>query len=207
MKIAIIGAGNVGTALGSRWHQVGHNIFYGVRNPSDPKFQSLKEYSEVLDSHVAAEKADILVMATPWPNTEAAIKSLGEAVKGKILIDCTNPLKEDLSGLDYSNGLSGAYQVQKWAKGAKVVKAFNTTGFNIMLNPIVNGQKTMMLVAADDDGAREQVLALANAIDFDALGFGTLADAQYLESLAMTWISLAYRFGVGRDFGLAVLRQ
>jgi 8-hydroxy-5-deazaflavin:NADPH oxidoreductase len=91
MRIAIIGAGNVGSALGSTWLESGEDVVYGIPDPADPKYRSLPQ--ERLNTPLeAARDAQVIVLATPWQATEAAVKSLGD-LSGKILIDCTNPLQ------------------------------------------------------------------------------------------------------------------
>src|SRR5205823_1005729 len=142
MKIAIIGAGNVGSTLGKAWSKKGHDIFFGVRHPQDDKtrqvVQTVGSKAQAGSATEAAAFGQVVVLATPWPATEAAIRSAGD-LRGKTVIDCTNPLKPDISGLEIGFSTSAAEQAAQWAKGAKVFKAFNTAGFNIMADPVVNG--------------------------------------------------------------------
>ena len=129
MKIGIIGSGNVGSALGQRWAAAGHDIKYGVRNTAKPELVALlKKIGARANAGSVAEAAAfwrILVLTTPWNGTQAAIESAGD-LAGKIIVDCTNPLKSDLSGLSLGLDTSGAEQAAQWAKGARVVKCFNT---------------------------------------------------------------------------------
>src|SRR5690242_7563464 len=101
MKIGIIGAGNVGSTLGKAWAKKGHDIFFGVRHPKDAKtrqlLQSIGPKAQAVTVAEAAAFAPIVVLATPWHGTQAAIQAAGD-LRGKVVIDCTNPLKADLSG-------------------------------------------------------------------------------------------------------------
>ncbi len=207
MNIAIIGAGSVGATLGRRWHENGHSILYGVREPAADKYEGLSNHASVLSNHDAASGSDIVVLATPWQATEAAISEMGSAIDGKILIDCTNPLEADLSGLIHSGDDSGGEQVARWAPSARVVKALNTTGSNNMADPVIDGIRTVMFVAGDDADARATVKGLTDELGFDSIEVGELASSRMLEQLAMLWISMAFRFGMGREFGLALLRR
>ncbi len=207
MKIAIIGAGSVGATLGPRWHETGHTIRYGVREPGADKYEALSDHASVLRNHEAAADADIVVLATPWATTEAAISEMGSAIDGKVVIDCTNPLKADLSGLTVGYDDSGGEQVARWAPSARVVKALNTTGANNMADPVIDGVRTVMFVAGDDAEARATVAGLTDELGFDTIEVGELASARMLEPLAMLWISMAFRFGMGLEMGLAVLRR
>jgi NADPH-dependent F420 reductase len=210
MKIAIIGAGNVGGTLGWGWAKKGHNIFFGVRRPQDDKtrqlVQSIGSKAQADTVAEAAAFGEVIVLATPWQAAEAAVKEAGD-LSGKVVIDCTNPLKPDVSGLEVGFSTSGAEQVARWAKGAKVFKAFNTTGFNIMADPVIGSTRTVMFVCGDDEAAKPTVLRLADDIGFDAVDAGKLVQARLLEPWAMLWISLAFRGNVGREFGFALLRR
>lgn len=210
MKIGIIGAGNVGGTLGKAWAKTGHGIFFGVRHPKDDKttqlVQSIGNKVQAGAVSDAAAFGQVVVLATPWPATEDAIKQAGD-LSGKVVIDCTNPLKPDLSGLALGHSTSGAEQVAQWAKGAKAFKAFNTTGYNIMSDPVINGTRTVMFVCGDDEVTKPLVLQLASDVGFDAVDAGKLVLARLLEPWAMLWISLAFRGSVGREFGFALLRR
>jgi NADPH-dependent F420 reductase len=210
MKIAILGAGNVGGTLGRGWAKKGHDIFFGVRHPQDDKtrqlVQSIGRKAQAGTVPEAAVFGEVVVLATPWQATEAAVKQAGN-LSGKVVIDCTNPLKPDFSALELGFSTSGAEQVARWANGARVFKAFNTTGYNIMADPVIDGTRTVMFVCGDDEAAKRAVLQLARDLGFDAVDAGRLEQARLLEPWAMLWISLAFRGTVGREFGFALLRR
>jgi predicted dinucleotide-binding enzyme len=208
VKIAIIGAGNVGGTLGKGWAKKGHEVFFGVRRPQDSEIQDLLKAAgggaRAGSPAEAAAFSEVVVLATPWQSTEAAVKSAGD-LSGKILIDCTNPLKADLSGLEIGHTTSGGEQVAGWARGAKVFKAFNTTGANIMAAPVIQGIPTVMFVCGDDAAAKPRVLQLASDLGFNPVDAGPLKQARLLEPWALLWIYLAFNSSVGRDYGFALL--
>src|ERR1700675_410869 len=113
MKIAIIGAGTVVSTLGKGWAKKGHDVFFGVRNPKDEKtrqvVQSIGGKAQAGSVADAAAFGQIVVLAIPWNAAEATIRSAGD-LRGKIVIDCTNPLKPDLSGLEVGFSNSAAEQ-------------------------------------------------------------------------------------------------
>ncbi|MEM9303723.1 MAG: NAD(P)-binding domain-containing protein [Pseudomonadota bacterium] len=203
MHIAIIGAGNVGRALGARFSETGHKVTYGVRDVSDAKHADLPSRAAPGD---AAREAEVIILATPWPATEAAVASLGE-LGDRILVDATNPLTADLSGLTLGHADSAGEQVARWARGGRVVKAFNTTGAANMHQPVRDGRRSVMFVAGDDAAARGRIRELAHAIGFDAYEFGPLARARILEPFALAWISLAYAEGLGPEFLFSLVRD
>jgi predicted dinucleotide-binding enzyme len=111
MRIGIIGAGNVGGTLGRAWAANGHEVRFGVPNPTAPKIADLlKATGGKATAGSVAEAAahgEVVVLATPWAATENAVRQAGN-LDGKIILDCTNPLKDDLSGLTIGHTTSGA---------------------------------------------------------------------------------------------------
>ena len=210
MKIGIIGSGNVGGALGSRWAKVGHEVIFGTRNPADTDMQQLSAKASGKTSVASladtAREAEVLLLSTPWPVTQQVVSGLGD-LAGKILIDATNPLLPDLSGLTLGTTTSAGEQVAGWAQGAKVVKAFNTVGANIMDNSQFDGHRPVMFYCGDDAESKKVVGKLIDELKFEAVDAGPLTQARLLEPFALLWISLAYAQGMGREFAFELLRR
>ncbi len=213
MKLAIIGAGNVGGTLGTAWaQQAGHEIFFGVRNPSSDKTQALvRKIGAKARAGTPAEAAafgEFIVLTTPWPAAEAAIRSLGD-LNGRIILDATNPLAmgPDGLGLEIGHSISAGEKVQGWTKGAAVFKTLNTTGFGNMADPVFHGVKSVMFVAGDDAANKPRVIALVAALGFEVVDAGPLRNARLLEAHAMLWIELALKRGLGRDWAFAIVRR
>src|SRR3954471_14364773 len=206
MNITICGSGNVGGALAGGWKKAGHSVTFAARDPNGAKDAELKKDGYAVAPQAApARSADVIVLATPWDATAATIKALGD-LAGKIVVDATNPLTAKLElALGFSD--SAGETVARLASGAKVVKAFNTTGANNMANSKYPGGKLMMAVAGDDADAKKTVMGLAADLGFEPIDAGPLAMSRYLEPAAMLWIKLAYAQGLGREFGFALLRR
>ncbi len=207
MNIAVIGAGNVGSALGAAWARKGHRVTYGVREPGSEKARALAgKNASVAGLAEAARGAEVVVLATPWGATKEAIQTAG-TLAGKTVIDCTNPLLPDLSGLEVGHTRSGGELVAEWTKGASVFKTFNHTGAGTMASQAGFAQKPVMFVAGDDPARKRSVLQLVTDAGFEAVDAGELKSARLLEPLAMLWIQLAFRQGLGRDFAFGLLRR
>lgn len=210
MNIAILGAGNVGGALGKGWASKGHSIYFGVPDPQSEKMQtllkSIGKNTRAGSVHDAAQNAEIVVLATPWPATRDAVLAAGK-LAGKIVIDCTNPLEPDLSGLSIGHNTSAAEQVAQWAAGARVVKSFNTTGAGNMANTHYGSNEITMCVAGDDAAAKSTVTKLAQDLGFEVIDAGPLKNARLLEPFAMLWIYLAVKAGLGPNIAFKLLRR
>jgi len=156
----------------------------------------------------AAAFADVIVLSTPWPATEAAIRSMGD-LKGKIVLDATNPLARGPDGISLEIGhtTSAGEKVQGWAAGASVFKTLNTTGFGNMTDPVFKGVKSVMFVAGDDAANKPKVMQLVGDLGFEVIDAGPLRNARLLEAHAMLWIDLALARGQGLDFAFGILRR
>lgn len=211
MHIAILGAGNVGGALGPAWARRGHTVSYGVPNPSDAK------YSEVLAATPGArmatvpdavQSAEAIVLAVPFDAAPTALASAGN-LAGRIVIDATNPLRMGDAGLELSVGLtsSGGERVAALAPGAAVFKTLNQIGFEGMADPSVFGVKPVMFVAGNDEARKPTVMQLVNELGFEAIDAGGLTVARLLEPFAMLWIHMALNRQIGRDRAFAYVRR
>ncbi len=194
LRIGTIGGGHVGGTLARALLAAGYEVRVGVPDPSQDKY---KELSAVTPREAAAF-GQVVILATPWSMTEAAIQSVAPELTGKILIDTTNPIAPDFSGLTVGHKQSGGQLVAGWASKARVVKAFNTIGANVMANPQLNGQPTTLLVAGDDTAAKDTVLLMAQDIGFAPLDVGGIDKSSLTEATAWLWITLASK--LGREF-------
>lgn len=214
MKIAVIGAGNVGGTLGRRWAQLGHDVVFGIRDPARGASavkggSSLPERASVASVVDSVRDAEVVVIATPWNAVRDALAEAGGndgALDGKAVFDTTNPIGPGLSHLAGANGESAGEQVQGWVPDAHVVKVFNTTGYNNMQDPAYDGAATVMFYAGDDAGSKVMAHRLATELGFDAIDAGALVRARELEHHALIWIALA--FGpLGRSIAFRLVRR
>ena len=210
MKLGIIGSGNVGGALGLRWAQLGHTVVFGVKDPQSAKMKELITQAGLNACAGTVQEAitasEIIVLATPWEAAREIFEST-TGWDGKIIVDATNPILPQLAGLSLGTTTSAAEAIAQWAPRARVVKAFNTVGANIMANPDFGKHKVALFYCGDDKAAKAQVHQLATGLGFDALDAGPLTQARLLEPFAMLWISLAYPAGFGRGIAFQFLRR
>jgi hypothetical protein len=208
MSISIIGAGNVGMALGKAFTSRGEAVVFGVPDPAKYAHAvgGLAASATIGAVDHAIDASDLIILAVPYPAAVTLAQSRSDW-KGKILVDATNPLAAGLAGLSVGTTTSGAETIAQAAKGARVVKAFNTTGAENMEDTHYTKGTPFMPVCGDDAEARARVVALATLIGFDAVDCGDLSAARYLEPFAMTWIHMAIKLGLGRRFAFARLQR
>ena len=209
MKIAVLGAGNVGGALGKLWAARGHAVCFGVPDPRSEKITALLagmgRGAQAASNREAAAGSEVVALAVPWPAAEQAIRDCGD-LRSKVLIDCTNPLRSDLKGLVLGQTTSAAEQVAAWS-GAKVVKAFNTLGAGLYGHAEFAGTRADGFYCGDDAGAKASVSTLIADIGLNPVDVGPLRNARLLEPLAMLWIDLAINQGWGPKHAFKLLRQ
>jgi hypothetical protein len=206
--VAILGAGNVGMALARALVGRGESVVLGVPGPDKHRaaVAALGPSASIGSNAEAIDAAELVVLATPYSAALDIARSIADW-DGRILVDATNPLAPGLAGLLVGTTTSGAEQIAAAARGARVVKAFNTTGAENMADSHYPGGAVFMPVCGDDAEARGRVLALATLIGFDAVDCGGLSAARYLEPFAMTWIHMAIKLGYGRSFAFARLHR
>lgn len=200
MQIAVLGAGRVGTTLGRRFAGAGHAVRYAVRDPSAAKYAGL----DAAPLPVAVAAAELVLLATPWNAAQSALESAGD-LRGKILVDATNPIGPGMV-LTHGTTDSGAEQVARWAPGARVVKAFNSVGMEVMANPAFGDRRAALALCGDDEAACAAVSALATDIGFEPIRLGPLTRARFIEPAALVWITAAPVLGT-REFAFGLLRR
>lgn len=211
MNIAVIGYGTVGRTLGLAWGRRGHEVVFGARDPDKNEVQEFRlSYPEVKVQGLpeAVAGAEVICLAVPYAAALGFGKTAGD-LQGKIVVDCTNPIGPGLT-LAVGHATSGAEEIAKALPGARVVKAFNSTGWENMADAAYPGYgdlRPVMPVCGDDPGANRVVCGLAEDLGFESWDWGPLAGARYLEPLAMLWIIPARTGGLGPGFAFALLRR
>jgi 8-hydroxy-5-deazaflavin:NADPH oxidoreductase len=192
-KIAVIGTGNVGSALGPEFAALGHTIVYGSRTPDDQAVKDLVARTghgaTATTQREAVEGADIVVLAVPGSLAVEITNSLGD-LSGKIILDPTNVVDRN-TGDGYANhgvpGGSNAELIQAAAPNAKVVKAFNTLNWTKMVDPASSGGPVSIPIVGDDPAARAAIAELAKGMGLEPIDLGPLRFANTLEEMLVIW--------------------
>lgn len=206
MRIGILGSGKVGRALAKGWTDCGHEVVFGTRSPGAPRQEPGLAGLRFLAVEEAARFGQVVVLATPFGAAREVLASLGDFLD-RVLVDCTNPLKPDLSGLELGGHGSGGEQIAAWAVGARVVKCFNTTGSANLGAPAYGNDALTMCLCGNDADAKGLVARLAADLGFDPVDLGGLEASRLLEAFALLWIRLAHVQGLGPNIGWKLLRR
>lgn len=205
MKIAIIGTGNVGGALATKWAAASHTVVLGVQNVEDFKGKELLNNPNTSATSVAraTQEAEVILIATPAPAAVAVARSLGNTT-GKIIIDAMN--------IVMGNGPAGfsntAEAILANTDTRDVVKCFNTTGYNNMADTIYGGEAIDMFMAGDSAEGKSAARRLALDAGFcECHDMGGNNRFGLMEQLAFAWINLAMFQGKGRDFAFKVVTR
>jgi predicted dinucleotide-binding enzyme len=194
MKIAFIGYGQVGSPLADHLQRLGHDVLLAAHNPnSESVKKALARNSSLRVSapRDAVAQAEVVFLATPFQANDAALKAVAEEIRGKILVDCTNPVGPNLShGLN--NVQSGSEMVQTLLPDTKVVKAFTIYGFENFVDssyPDYN-VKPVMMYCGNDSGAKKVVGELIAQLGWEPLDVGGLEQALHLEHMTLLWVRM-----------------
>jgi 8-hydroxy-5-deazaflavin:NADPH oxidoreductase len=198
MSIAILGTGSMAKGLAQRFAESEFSVVLGSRDVERAHTTAAQIGNGVQAASIrgAAQSADIIVLAVPYDSAKDTLAAAGD-LTGKIVIDITNPLNADYSGLTVGFETSAAEEIQKAAPGAKVVKALNTIFAQLLAHPVINGAPITAFYAGDDEGANAQVRAILERAGFKPEFAGGLRNARYLEPLAGLNIVLGYGLGGG----------
>lgn len=201
VKIGVLGSGDVGRALAAGFLRLGHAVKIGSREPA-----KLAEWASKAGDNAStgtfeetAQFGDVIVLATLGSGTKSAIDLAGTAnFAGKVVIDTTNPL-------DFSHGMpprlfvghtdSLGEQIQRWLPQARVVKAFNTVGSALMVDPDLPGGPPTMFLCGNDDDARKLVAQVCHHLGWDVADLGGIEASRHLEPMCLVWVLHGMRSG------------
>jgi predicted dinucleotide-binding enzyme len=210
--VGVIGSGAVGRALAAGFAARGHEVTIGTREPEEN--DDLQAWAAQHDGvaigsfAAAAEGGEIAVLATRGAVVEQAIATAGaQHFAGKVVIDATNPL--DFSGgapaMTVGHTDSGGEIVQRALPDARVVKAFNTVGNGLMVNPQLPDARPTMFIAGDDADAKTTVGDALADFGWAAMDVGGIDQSRQLESLCLLWVAVAGARGGRYDHAITVV--
>lgn len=201
MNIAIIGAGNIGTTLGSRWSAAGYGVDYGVRAPADAKYDALRASAgadAVVEVAAAVDAAAVVVLAVPGAAVADVVAEHGARMAGKIVVDTTNNMRgATLHNVDL---------IAAQAPGAIQARAFSTLGWENFADPLIDGVPIDLFYCADP-AAREVAERLIADVGLRPVYVGGRDAAAAVDGVARLWFALAFGQGHGRRIAFKLLAE
>lgn len=211
MNIAFLGYGQVGAPLADHLQRLGHQVTLAANDPRSERLKTALAKNPNLDvaaPREAVRQAEVVFLATPFQANQAAIEAVADEMRGKILIDCTNPV-----GANLSHGLhsleSGSELIQRMAPEAKVVKAFTIYGFENFEDTSYPGYnvKPVMMYCGNDMDAKKVVGELIAELGWSPLDVGGLEQALHLEHMTLLWVRMVRVMGQSPHMVWAMLRR
>jgi predicted dinucleotide-binding enzyme len=196
MDIAIIGAGNVGTALAGAFARAGHHVTISATHPEHAAQVARSTGAGSAGTNQEAITAgDVVILAVPGTAFDTLVGEVGTELAGKVVVDVSNRPTPDPSGV----GTSAAEELQARIPNARVVKAFNTAFASRQADPTLDGVAADGFVAGDDADAKQTILDLVESIGFRPVDAGPLASSRTLEGMAWLNINRAIQGGTWQD--------
>jgi predicted dinucleotide-binding enzyme len=211
MKIAFVGYGQVGAPLADHLQRIGHEVTLAAKDPTSDSVRKALARNAGLGMAApkdAVRDAEVVFLATPFQANEAAVTAIADELRGKILVDCTNPVGPNLShGLN--NAQSGSAMVQALVPDAKVVKAFTIYGFENFEDSSYPAYdvRPVMMYCGEDAAAKTTVGDLIRQLGWEPLDVGGLNQALHLEHMTLLWVRMVRVDGHSPNMVWAVLKR
>jgi 8-hydroxy-5-deazaflavin:NADPH oxidoreductase len=197
MKISIIGAGNIGSTLGKKW-AASHEIYFGVRNPSDPKYNQIRESGAVVAVAEAVKNSEVVVLAIPGSAVADFVSEHAHFLAGKTILDTTNnPRSADMNNLAI---------LKEKVPTAHLVRAFSTLGWENFANPEINGVQIDLFFCANPS-ARTLTESLIVEIGLRPVYVGDIDAAAALDGITRLWFALVWGQGYGRRIAFKLITE
>lgn len=201
MNITIIGTGNMAKGIATRLVSGSHKVTLHAQdetkgNELGEHLKSINESADVSVKGVGGDADEIVILATPYIEVENIAKQYSD-FEGKIVVDITNPVDFNTFQLIPEPGQSGAQEIAKLLRSAKIVKAFNTTLAGTLEAGAVDGKELDVFVAGDDQDAKDKVSEVVKTSGMRSIDVGPLSEARHLEGFGLIQMKVQDQIGTG----------
>jgi 8-hydroxy-5-deazaflavin:NADPH oxidoreductase len=190
MKIAILGAGNIGGTLGRKWGLAGRQVLFGVRDLQSAKTISALEDvpgAKATDISSAIRDSEVILFSVPWKTTPEIAQANAKSLNGKLLIDATNnfagPMINNLEAL------------RDAAPGARIYRAFNSLGWEVFANPVINGYTADMFYSGPEGETKDVIHKLIKEIGVNPIWVGDNDRIQLVDNMGALWANMVFQHG------------
>jgi len=195
-KVGVLGSGSVGQALANGLKDLGYEVTIGNRSG-----HAVDSWNGAVAKFMdAAEQAELIVLCVKGTVAEELVAGLTAQLSGKTVIDTTNPISSEpaIDGvLNYFTSYKESLmeRLQRVAPEAHFVKAFNSVGYNEMVNPSYASGKPSMFICGNDDKAKKEVSKILDGLGWETEDMGSARAASAIEPLCILWCIPAFRHG------------
>jgi 8-hydroxy-5-deazaflavin:NADPH oxidoreductase len=200
MKIAILGAGNIGGTLGRKWLQAGHQVLFGVRDLQSAKTISALEQAQgakATDVSSAIRDSEVILFSLPWKTVSEIVQANAANLNGKLLMDATNNF-----GGPLINNLEALIDA---APEAKIYRAFNSLGWEVFANPVINGQTADMFYSGPEGATQSRVQQLIEEIGVNPIWVGDNDRVHLVDNMGALWVNMVFQRGWKRHTAFKVI--
>jgi len=190
MRIAVLGAGNIGGTLGSKWIQAGHDVSFGVRDTQSLKtVYSLEQAkgAKATDVSCAIRDSEVILFSVPWKTVPEVAQSHAMDLNGKVLIDATNNFAGPV--------INNLQTLQEAAPKAIIYRAFNSLGWEVFANPIIDGQTADLFYSGPDGETRQQIHKLIEEVGLHPVWVGDNDRIQLVDNMGALWVNMVRQHG------------
>jgi predicted dinucleotide-binding enzyme len=202
MKIAILGAGNIGRTLGGKWVGTGHDVLFGVRDPHSAKtISALKQVAgaRATDVPAAIHNSDVILFSVPWKTVPEIAQANAVDLNDRLLIDATN---------NFGGPVINNLQVLRDAvPEAKIYRAFNSLGWEVFANPVIGGQTADMFYSGPDDETRSQIHKLIEEVGIHPIWVGDNDRIHLVDNIGALWVNMVFQRGWKRHSAFKAITE
>jgi 8-hydroxy-5-deazaflavin:NADPH oxidoreductase len=208
MKIAVVGGGSVGAAVGRAWGRAGHDVTVGVRSPDEPRYDDLRASLPVTSVTTALGDCDAVLIATPASALPDVLTAQAAALDGALVMDATNQLSGPPTHPSaFSRPMHQLPLFAERLPSARVYRAFNTLGWESFAEPTFGAETADLLFCGPDGADRVTVEQLIGDVGLRPVWLGGPEAADALDGAARLWFTLALARGHGRHLALRILAE
>jgi 8-hydroxy-5-deazaflavin:NADPH oxidoreductase len=202
MKIAILGAGNIGGTLGEKWLAAGNNVAFGVRDVNSSKTSSALERAKgakANDVSTAIRESDVILFSVPWKTVPEVAQANAADLNGKLIIDATNNFAGPV--INNLNVLQEAVPI------SKIYRAFNSLGWDVFANPIIHDQTVDMFYCGPDGDSKAQIHELIEQIGLNPIWVGDNDRIHLVDNMGALWANMVFQHGWKRRSAFKALKE
>jgi 8-hydroxy-5-deazaflavin:NADPH oxidoreductase len=202
MKIAILGAGNIGGTLGSKWIQSGHMVVFGVRDVQSMKTTSALKQAQgakALDVPSALLDCEVILFSVPWKTVSEIAQATAARLNGKLLIDATNNFAGPV--------INNLKVLRETARDAKIYRAFNSLGWEVFAQPVINGQTADMFYTGPDGETRGAIHKLIEEVGVNPIWVGDNDRVHLVDNMGALWVNMVFQGAWKRHSALKAITE